>query len=144
MESVMSLADCGGTFDILHLGHVEFLRWSKEKFKTVVVALNTDEFVKLYKAAPVQSFEERKYMLEACRYVDVVVKNIGDKDSKPSILCVHPTHIVNGSDWTKETLQKQMGLTEQFLSKEGIEIAICPYPRTFSTTELKKRIRTQK
>ena len=88
----MSLAYCGGTFDILHLGHVEFLRWSKEKFKTVVVALNTDEFVKLYKAAPVQSFEERKYMLEACRYVDVVVKNkwLVASLSSGVNFCLHP------------------------------------------------------
>lgn len=139
----MPLAYCGGTFDLLHPGHISFLRWAKESYKVVVVALNTDDFVSRYKQPPTQSFDERKCMLESCRYVDRVVENTFGEDSKPTILSVHPTHIVNGSDWSRERLMQQMGLTEAFLSTEGIEIALCTKPRDQSTTELKRRIRTQ-
>lgn len=138
-----TVAYCGGTFDLLHPGHVEFLRWAKSRYEVVVVALNTDEFVARYKGFPVQSFEERKCMLESCRFVDKVVENTFGEDSKPTVLSVRPTHIVNGSDWNRERLMQQMSLTESFLSTEGIEIILCTKPRGQSTTELKRRVRTQ-
>lgn len=135
-------AYCGGTFDLLHPGHVRFFRWAHETFGSLVVALNRDEFVTRYKTAPAQTYAERFEMVSSCRYVDYVVCNTGDEDSKPAILAApRPTHIVNGSDWTRERLMKQMGLTQSFLHQCGLEISLCPLPRQFSTTELKKRIR---
>lgn len=142
MSRAKSRAYCGGTFDLLHPGHVQFLRWAKMAFGTVIVALNRDDFVARYKTKPVQSYAERKVMLEACRYVDYVVENSGDEDSKPSILLYGATHIVDGADWTVERLKVQMMLTDEFLAEHELEIVICPCPRTgFSTTELKQRIR---
>lgn len=135
-------AYCGGTFDLLHPGHVRFFRWAKETYGSLVIALNRDEFVTRYKAAPAQSYDERLEMVSACRYVDYVVCNTGDEDSRPAILAApRPTHIVNGSDWTRERLMVQMHLTEDFLQYNELEIALCPLARQFSTTELKKRIR---
>lgn len=140
----MPLAYCGGTFDLLHPGHIEFLKWAKETYSVVVVALNSDDFVERYKGKTTQSFEDRKCMLEACRYVDRVVENVYGEDSKPTVLSQRPTHIVNGSDWSRDRLLKQMGLTEEFLEAEGIQVALCPYLRSLSTTKLKEKIRTQK
>lgn len=137
-----SRAYCGGTFDLLHPGHIAFLKWAKTAFGTVIVSLNRTDFVARYKTPPVQSFVERKVMLEACKYVDFVVENSGDEDSKPSILLYGATHIVDGSDWTIDRLKVQMMLTDAFLVEHGLEIVICPIQRTgFSTTELKNRIR---
>lgn len=97
--------------------------------------------MKEYKGKPpVQTFEERKEMLKACKYVDCVVKNHFGKDSKPMIIITGCDVIVNGSDWTRETLIKQMGLTEEFLNYNGLRIILCPLPREFSTTELKERV----
>ncbi len=139
-----SRAYCGGTFDLLHPGHVAFLKWAKQAFNTVIVALNRDEFVARYKTRPVQSYDERKIMLEACKYVDHVVENAGDEDSRPGILLYGATHIVDGADWTVEALKKQMMLTDTFLSDHDLKIVICPIPRTgFSTTELKHRVRAR-
>lgn len=105
------------------------------------MALNTDEFVVEYKGKPpVQSYEERKEMIDACRYVDKVMRNIGGKDSRPSLLASGCDVVVNGSDWTREALMLQMGLSEVFLNKNHIRIELCPLVRVFSTTELKERV----
>src|SRR5208282_3858880 len=134
----MSRAYCGGTFDLFHPGHVRFLEWVKVHFDCVVVALNSDEFANRYKMKPTQSYSERLEMLQSCRWVDEVIMNVGDEDSRPSILASKATHIVNGSDWSsREALMRQMRLTEDFLVGHGLSIVICPLPRIFSTTELK-------
>lgn len=137
-----SIAYCGGTFDLFHPGHVRFFEWVKARFGFVVVSLNSDSFVKRYKGVePIQSLPERWEMVSGCRFVDQVVENVRDEDSKPTILLVKPTHIVNGSDWCRDRLMSQMGLTESFLSERGITISLCQLPRQFSSTELKERIR---
>jgi glycerol-3-phosphate cytidylyltransferase len=137
----MNVAYCGGTFDLLHPGHVRFFKWVKTNFDVVIAALNTDEFVKRYKASPPsQTFGERQEMLFACRYVDAVIENVGAEDSKPSIIAAKATHIVNGSDWNIERLKVQMGLTDEFLTEYKLTIIICPLPRELSTTGLKARI----
>lgn len=140
----MSVAYCGGTFDLLHPGHVRFFHWAAQNFDEVVAVVNSDEFATRYKQAPVQCLPERMEMVAACRWVDAVFVNNGDEDSTETILEIEPTHIVNGSDWSREHLMRQMGLTQEFLDRNGIEIVLCPLPRHFSTTELKQRVKAQK
>jgi cytidyltransferase-like protein len=98
----------GGTFDVPHVGHANFLRQCKRiagKKGKVVVALNSDDFVKEFKGkAPLFSFEERKALLANLEYVDEIVENIGGADSKPAILKAKPDMIVIGSDWAKKTI----------------------------------------
>lgn len=139
MRSITT-AYCGGTFDLFHPGHVRFFKWAAENFDIVVAAVNTDEFAGRYKTDPVQCLPERMEMLSACGYIDDVVVNYGNEDSTVAILEVKPTHIVNGSDWTRESLMKQMGLTEKFMTDNELETVLCPIPRQFSTTELKERV----
>lgn len=140
--SKRTVAYCGGTFDLPHVGHARFFEWVKNRFGYVVVSLNSSEFVARYKGkAPVMTFGERKEVIEALRCVDAVVLNTGDEDSKPAILSVGATHIVNGSDWDQQRLMQQMCLTEEFLKQKNLTIALCPLARQFSTTELKERIR---
>lgn len=139
----MTIAYCGGTFDLLHPGHVRFFRWVKKRYDHVVVSLNSDSFVRRYKGVrPTQSFLERREMVQGCRWVDEVILNIGDEDSRKGILYTRATHVVNGSDWSRERLLQQMGLTESFLSENGLTVVLCPMVRLFSSTELKERIRT--
>jgi cytidyltransferase-like protein len=137
----LTRAYCGGTFDLLHPGHVRFFEWASQSFDEVFVAVNRDEFCARYKRPPVQCLYERLEMVQSCRYVTEAIVNTGDEDSKPAILETRPTHVVNGSDWSRERLMEQMGLTQLFLDWTGIEIVLCPLPRQFSTTELKQRIK---
>lgn len=133
----------GGTFDLFHSGHVNFLRQCKKISGggTVVVSLNTDEFIKAYKGkAPIMPYDERRHVLLSCKYVDEVIPNEGGADSKPAIQAVKPDFIVVGSDWAKKDYYKQMNFTQQWLDAMEIILIYVPYTEGVSTTELKRRI----
>lgn len=131
----------GGTFDLFHRGHVNFLRQCK-KIGKVVVSLNTDDFVAQYKGKPpVMTFDERRDVLLTCKYVDDVVANIGGKDSKPAILSVKPDFIAIADDWAKKDYYAQMSFTQEWLDQNNITLLYIPYTRGVSTTEIKERMR---
>ena len=131
----------GGTFDLFHAGHVELLRRCAE-LGSVVVSLNTDEFIETYKGRkPVISYEERAKVLDACRYVDRVVPNIGGNDSRLAIDLVKPDLVVIGSDWAQRDYYAQMGFTQEWLDERGIGLAYLPYTKGISTTDIKTRMR---
>jgi len=60
----------GGTFDLLHYGHMNFLKQCSKISDRVIVSLNTDEFIFKYKNKyPIMTYDERKRSLEGVRYV---------------------------------------------------------------------------
>jgi len=61
-----------GTFDLFHPGHVQLLKRARELGSRLVVGLSTDEFNAKKGKRSVMSFDERKMVLESCRYVDEV------------------------------------------------------------------------
>ena len=131
----------GGTFDLFHSGHVNFLK-NCSLLGKVTVALNTDEFIQAYKGKPpIMTYAERKAVLEACRYVFEVVPNQGGADSTVSISAVQPDIIAIGSDWARRDYYKQMGFTQDWLDDRGISLIYIPYTNGISSTNLKARIR---
>ena len=63
-----------GTFDLLHYGHIRLLQRAKEMGDYLIVGLSTDKFNELQKhKESYNNFAERKYILEAIRYVDEVI-----------------------------------------------------------------------
>jgi glycerol-3-phosphate cytidylyltransferase len=131
----------GGTFDIFHYGHVNFLRQCSLIADKIVVSLNTDEFIMSYKGKkPIMSYEEREKSLRGCKYVDDVVPNIGGSDSKPSILLVQPDIIAIGDDWAKKDYFKQMQFTKEWLDNNNILLVYLSYTSGISTTDIKERI----
>ncbi len=88
----------GGTFDLFHKGHAQFLERAAQ-LGDVVVALNTDEFITEYKSkSPVMTYREREAVLLSCKWVTAVVPNAGGADSKIAIDQVQPDYIIIGSD----------------------------------------------
>jgi glycerol-3-phosphate cytidylyltransferase len=131
----------GGTFDLFHSGHVNFLE-KCSKLGKVVVALNTDEFITSYKGRPpVMSYKERSAVLKACRFVDKVVSNEGGADSKVTISKVKPNIIAIGSDWARKDYCLQMGFTQDWLDLHDYSLIYIPYTGGISTTNLKARIK---
>lgn len=130
----------GGTFDLVHAGHANFLRRCAE-LGSVTVALNTDEFIAAYKGKPpVMTYKEREAVLLAMRWVDRVIPNFAGADSKPAIELVNPDLIVIGSDWARRDYYKQMQFTQDWLDERGIGLVYIPYTQGISTTELKRRL----
>lgn len=131
----------GGTFDIPHRGHVEFLKQCAS-YGDVFVSLNTDEFIESYKGKPpIMSYEEREAVLLEFRSVTAVIPNEGGADSKPAILEVMPDIIAIGSDWARKDYHAQMGFTQDWLDDFGFDLLYIPYTEGISTTEIKARLK---
>lgn len=134
----------GGTFDLFHYGHVRFLlrcRGLAGPNGKVVVSLNSDAFVEEFKGRrPILNYDERKEVLEACRYVDKVVPNSGGADSKPAITLVRPDIIAIGSDWEQRDYHAQMGFTQHWLDEQGITLVYLPYTPSISTSAIRQGI----
>jgi glycerol-3-phosphate cytidylyltransferase len=89
-----------GTFDYLHIGHINILRRAKELGDHLTVGLSTDEFNKLKNKQSHSSFEERKAIVEAIRFVDRVIP---EQTWEQKVLDVQAHGIdvfVMGDDWT--------------------------------------------
>lgn len=132
----------GGTFDLFHVGHLNLLKRCHEiagLTGQVIVSLNTDEFVYKYKnKSPVISYDDRKAILESCRYVDSVIENYGGEDSKESIVLAHLIDVVAiGSDWARKDYYKQMNFTQDWLDEQNISLIYIPYTKSVSSTQIK-------
>lgn len=134
----------GGTFDDFHVGHVELLK-EASYFGSVIVAVNTDEFVERYKGKkPIIPLHERMEILDSCKYIDKVIVNIGDEYSTRTIddlenQGIQIKAIVHGSDWVGDSLFKQMGLTEEWLHEKMISMIYIPRTKGVSSTKIKQR-----
>ena len=119
-----------GTFDLLHYGHIELLRRAKALGDYLIVALSTDEFNSLKGKKAYHSYDTRKKMLEAIRYVDLVIpeekweQKIDDvKDYKVDV-------VVMGSDWADSDKFDYL--------KDYCELTFLPRTEGISTTKIKK------
>jgi glycerol-3-phosphate cytidylyltransferase-like family protein len=86
------------------------------------------------------SFAERKAVLMGCRYVDSVVANVGNEDSKPAIENVIPDFVVIGDDWARKDYYAQMQFTQAWLDAQQIQLIYVPYTVGVSSTDIKARI----
>jgi glycerol-3-phosphate cytidylyltransferase len=131
----------GGTFDLFHSGHVNFLKRCAA-LGDVYVSLNTDSFVEKYKGSkPVIPYEDRAAVLLACKYVKDVIPNVGNEDSTKAIEVVKPSIIAIGSDWATRDYYSQMGFDQKWLDDRGIGLVYFPYTQTISSTSIKKSIK---
>ena len=132
----------GGTFDLFHSGHVNFLKRCQQiagMDGQVVVALNTDRFIYDYKKKkPVLSFDQRKDVLESCKYVSEVVANVGGSDSKKTIEMVESVDVIAiGSDWARKDYYAQMEFNQDWLDEKNISLIYIPYTKGISSTFIK-------
>ena len=93
-----------GTFDILHRGHLELLRYAKQQGDQLLVAIDSDRRVKELKgeSRPINTQEDRRLMLSSLKFVDIVLIF----DSKEELLQMTkdyaPDVYVKGSDWLRD------------------------------------------
>jgi len=88
-----------GTFDLLHFGHIRLLQRAAELGDYLVVALSTDEFNASKGKTSFYDYETRKEMLEAIRYVDLVIPECNWEQKIDDIRDYHIDTVVMGGDW---------------------------------------------
>ena len=94
------LAFTNGCFDILHSGHVAYLTFARNQGDALLVAVNTDASVRLNKGEdrPINSEEDRAYVIASLRAVDFVVL-FDDQEPKDIIAEILPQILIKGKDW---------------------------------------------
>lgn len=120
-----------GTFDLLHYGHINLLRRAKEQGEYLVVALSTDEFNWDEKQKKCYfSYEKRKQLLEAIRYVDLVIPEESWAQKLTDIQMYRIDKFVMGDDWT--------GKFDFVEEQTDAEVVYLPRTPEISTTQIKK------
>ena len=92
---------CNGTFDILHPGHMQLFKVARSLGDKVIVATDTDEKIKKDKGEhrPVNDLCYRVAMLEAIKYIDVVL-TFGDRQELEGLIQLYtPDILLLGDDW---------------------------------------------
>ena len=90
-----------GCFDILHRGHVELFKFCKSQGDYLVVGIDTDKRVKESKgpSRPFNNQEDRKFFLEAIKYIDKVVLFSTDEELGQKLIENNVDAMIVGSDW---------------------------------------------
>ena len=88
-----------GTFDLLHYGHIRLLKRAKALGDYLIVALSTDEFNAIKGKKAYHNYETRKLMLEAIRYVDLVIPEENWEQKINDVKEYKADVVVMGSDW---------------------------------------------
>ena len=135
--ALMSVALVLGGFDILHWGHVEFLRQA-EQFGDVTVGLSTDELLAATKRVPVFTYSEREQGLQHLGY-RVVTRDT--TDVRYLFQKVKPDLFVCGNDWVDQNHLTSTGLTTDFLNAQGVTLVYTPRDHAMSTTEILRKVR---
>lgn len=119
-----------GTFDLIHQGHINILRRAKDLGDYLVVAISTDEFNAIKGKKAYHSYETRKLILEAIKYVDEVIPET-DWEQKVTDVKAHNIDVfVMGDDWTGKF---------DFLT-DYCEVVYLPRTEGISTTQIKKEL----
>lgn len=88
-----------GTYDLLHIGHINLLRRARELGDYLVVGLSTDEFNALKHKSSFLSYEHRKVIVEAIRYVDLVIPENNWEQKIDDIKKYNIDIFTMGDDW---------------------------------------------
>jgi rfaE bifunctional protein nucleotidyltransferase chain/domain len=121
-----------GNFDLLHVGHVRYLRGAKQLGGRLVVAINSDESVRALKGEgrPVTPAGERAEMVAALADVDAVVI-FSELDVRALIQEIQPDIQAKGTDYTAESVPER-----DAVAKYGGRVAIVGDPKDHSTSEM--------
>lgn len=119
-----------GTFDLFHRGHLELLRRARELGDYLIVVVSSDEFNAIKNKKAFYSFEDRKAIVEAIRYVDEVIPEYTWEQKIDDVKNNDVDIFVMGHDWEGKF---------DFL-KEYCEVVYLPRTDGISTTQIKEEL----
>lgn len=121
-----------GCFDIIHAGHIRYLKSAKDLGDILVVGLNSDESVRTIKgeSRPIISQEERAEILSSIRPVDYVVI-FNEPDPYKTIAAIKPDILIKGGDWAIEDI-----VGRDIVESYGGEVRTIPFVEGFSSSRI--------
>lgn len=128
-----------GCFDLLHLGHIRYLREAKRLGDILIIGLNSDNSVRSLKGRerPLVKEKDRTEILSALEVVDYIVI-LDELTPKNLIDSITPHILVKGGDWKREDV-----VGRDTVEAHGGEVVIIPEVKGYSTTTLIEKIRSQ-
>lgn len=120
-----------GTFDLIHYGHINLLERAKKIGDYLIVGLSTNEFNEIKNKKCYFSYEERKRLLEAIRYVDLVIPEESWEQKARDIQLYQIDTFVMGNDWE--------GKFDEL--KELCDVVYLRRTPEISTTKIKKELK---
>lgn len=125
-----------GCFDILHVGHIRYLKKAKKQGDILVIGLNTDRSVRQIKGEerPIVPEKERAEVLSALEFVDYVVL-FDEPDPFLLIESLKPNVLVKGADWPKNKI-----IGREIMEKTGGRVVRVPMVRGASSTGVIEKI----
>jgi rfaE bifunctional protein nucleotidyltransferase chain/domain len=129
-----------GVFDLLHPGHVRYLRHARALGDALVVGVNTDRSVRVIKgeSRPVTPETERAEILAALACVDVVV--LFDEETPYELIKrIQPDVLVKGADWSEASM-----IGRDIVEARGGRVVRVPFEAGYSTTSIIEKIKEQR
>lgn len=124
-----------GTYDLLHYGHIRLLKRARALGDYLVVAISTDEFNAIKHKKAYHDYETRKEMLEAVRYVDLVIPEYNWEQKIDDVKRYEIDVVVMGSDWEGN---------EKFeCLRDYCEVVYLDRTEGISTSKIKKELNLQ-
>ncbi|MBQ4114789.1 glycerol-3-phosphate cytidylyltransferase [bacterium] len=120
-----------GTYDVLHYGHINLLKRAKALGDYLIVALSTDEFNNLKGKKSYYTYEQRKKILESCRFVDLVIPEENWEQKINDAQKYQADIFVMGDDWEGKF---------DFL-KDYCEVVYLPRTPDVSSTQTKEYLK---
>ena len=139
-KNSLSIGFTNGVFDILHEGHITSLNFCKANCDKLIIALNSDNSVKLLKGPgrPINNERFRSKILALLEIVDLVII-FDDKNPLKIIKKLRPNFIFKGSDYS---LNEVVG--KHFIESYGGKVLLTPYLKGKSSSKIIKKIQTGK
>ncbi|MGH7797759.1 MAG: D-glycero-beta-D-manno-heptose 1-phosphate adenylyltransferase [Candidatus Binatia bacterium] len=136
-QSGKSVVFTNGCFDLLHRGHVHILRQAKAAGDVLIVGINSDRSVETIKGPtrPILPENDRIELIAAMEMVDYVVL-FDEPDPYQLIAAIKPNVLAKGGDWSADKI-----IGADIVERDGGRVAVIPYLKGFSTTEIIERIR---
>lgn len=125
-----------GTYDLLHYGHIRLLQRAKELGDYLIVALSTDEFNAIKGKQAYHNYETRKKMLEAIRYVDLVIPENDWEQKIDDVKNYYVDVTVMGGDWEGNPKFEEL--------RDYCEVVYLPRTKGISTSKIKEELGLQK
>jgi rfaE bifunctional protein nucleotidyltransferase chain/domain len=134
------IAFTNGCFDLLHLGHVDYLAKAADEADFLVIGVNTDESTRRLKGQhrPINNEEQRTMLLAALHFVSAVVL-FNEDTPKELIHAVKPDVLIKGGDYSPENI-----VGADFVTGNGGRVMTIDFLPGYSTTAIEERIRARK